>query len=82
MPLVLRYLDVDRQEIAEAFVLLCDHECERGITGQAFADYVVNTVHSLCLRLADERGQCQDGMLKYVREVQRSGCIGTATRWC
>ena len=59
MPLVLRYLHVDRQEITKDFFAFC--ECERGITGQAIADYIVNTVHSLRLRLADARGQSNNG---------------------
>ena len=68
MPLVLRYLNVDRQEITEDFLAFC--ECERGIKDKAIADYIVNTVHSLGLRLADAQGQCYDGRCyKYVREV-------------
>ena len=59
MPLVLRYLDVDRREITENFLAFC--ECERGITGQAIADDIVNSVHSLGLRLADAWGQRYDG---------------------
>lgn len=38
MPIVLRYLD---REITKDFIAFV--ECQQGITGQAIADYIVNT---------------------------------------
>ena len=73
MPLVLRYYDVDRQEITEDFLAFC--ECERGITGQAIADYIVNTVHSLGLRLADVLGQCYDGASSMSRKYNEAAAL-------
>ena len=59
MPLVLRYLGADTQEIVEDFVAFV--KCEHGITGRAIADYIINVVESLNLSLSDVRGQCYDG---------------------
>ena len=58
MPIVLRYVD-NRKEINERFIKYVG--CKEGVTGEALAVNVEDTLEKVGLPLADSRGEGYDG---------------------